>query len=268
MENYLLAWNPEKWEWPDLHEKLNNFKNDLPVLQEWSTRNRKIKIGDRVFMIRLGRQPKGVFASGIVTEIDIQAPHYVPEAALEGIIIPFVKFKFEILLDSEKSELIDEGALKNKPFDSQHWHIQASGAHLQPNVADSLYRQLSNILPSVIPAIEEVIQVNEYNLYEGTVQSINVNRYERNPYARKACIEQYGYSCQVCDFNFEKQFGEIGKNYIHVHHVKPLSEIKKGYCVDPIKDLIPVCPNCHAMIHNSKTTLSIQDLRNILAKIN
>ena len=56
----------------------------------------------------------------------------------------------------------------------------------------------------------------------------------------------------------------IGTGYIHVHNLKPLSEIKEEYKVDPINDLRPVCPNCHSMIH--KANYSIEQLRDIIRK--
>lgn len=87
--------------------------------------------------------------------------------------------------------------------------------------------------------------------------------YERNPIARKKCIEHYGVQCQVCEINFENTYGEVGKDFIHVPHIVPLHEIQQGYEVDPIRDLIPVCPNCHAMLHRKENDdyLSIEQLR-------
>ncbi|MEA0907782.1 HNH endonuclease [Xanthomonas campestris pv. campestris] len=101
-------------------------------------------------------------------------------------------------------------------------------------------------------------------LNEGLKSTIVVNAYERNHFARSKCLAHYGYSCAVCSFNFEIMYGELGKNYIHVHHIVPISEIKKEYVVDPIKDLIPLCPNCHAMIHSVQPCLTVNQLRNLL----
>ncbi len=87
------------------------------------------------------------------------------------------------------------------------------------------------------------------NYYEGSVVRVIVNKYERNYKARRECIKHYGSKCMICGFDFEKVYGEIGKDFIHVHHIVPLNEIRKEYMVDYKKDLIPVCPNCHAMLH-------------------
>jgi len=100
-----------------------------------------------------------------------------------------------------------------------------------------------------------------FELYEGKRNEIILNKFERNPLARRICIKQYGYSCQICSFNFYSTYGEIGKDFLHVHHIVPISEIGKNYKIDPIKDLIPVCPNCHAMIHRHKERLSIEDIK-------
>jgi hypothetical protein len=86
-------------------------------------------------------------------------------------------------------------------------------------------------------------------IIEGAVQNVTVNQYERDPQARQRCIEHYGARCQVCSFNFEEAYGELGKGFIHVHHLLPLASIGKEYVVDPVRHLRPICPNCHAMLH-------------------
>jgi hypothetical protein len=99
-------------------------------------------------------------------------------------------------------------------------------------------------------------------LFEGIKKTVLVNSYERNPIARKKCIEHYGAKCAVsnCGFDFEKLYGDIGKGFIHVHHLTQLSDIGQGYEVDPIKDLRPVCPNCHAMLHQKNPPYTINEL--------
>lgn len=96
---------------------------------------------------------------------------------------------------------------------------------------------------------------------EGASKTVTVNQYERSAVARSKCLAHYGYKCTVCSFDFEEAYGEIGKNYIHVHHIIPISEIGKEYELNPVTDLVPVCPNCHAMIHITHPALSIKQLR-------
>ncbi|MBE9143726.1 HNH endonuclease [Planktothrix mougeotii LEGE 06226] len=150
---------------------------------------------------------------------------------------------------------------------------QKSKLNHQPEIIKYLCNCLKTFVPqpdyylnnSFFTFPEELSDETEIiNLYEGAKQSITVNRYERNNQARKKCIEYYGTGCYVCGFNFEKIFGEIGQGFIHVHHLIPLSEINQEYEVDPIKDLRPVCPNCHAMIHRKNPPFSIEEIKNLL----
>lgn len=98
---------------------------------------------------------------------------------------------------------------------------------------------------------------------EGATKTITVNGYERNREARQMCLKVHGCICSVCDFNFEQEFGEIGKGFIHVHHLKPLAEIGNEYELHPVEDLRPVCPNCHAMLHRKRPAYSIEELQQI-----
>ena len=99
---------------------------------------------------------------------------------------------------------------------------------------------------------------------EGGKKEVVVNAYERNEKARKKCVKIYGHKCQICHFDFQDVYGERGKEYIHVHHKKALAEIGEEYEVDAKNDLIPVCPNCHAMIHRRNPMLSVEELADML----
>jgi hypothetical protein len=98
-------------------------------------------------------------------------------------------------------------------------------------------------------------------LVEGAIKSVLVNNYERNPRARQACIDHYGYKCAVCGLIFENVYGALGRNFIHVHHLIELSTIGREYIIDPIRDLRPVCANCHAMLHRNFPALTVEVLK-------
>ena len=102
---------------------------------------------------------------------------------------------------------------------------------------------------------------------EGDCEQISTNRYERNPEARRKAIEYHGVKCVVCGMDFEETYGELGRGFIHIHHIVPISSKGKTK-VDYQKDLVPVCPNCHAMLHRSihGKVLSIKELKDILKK--
>jgi 5-methylcytosine-specific restriction protein A len=99
---------------------------------------------------------------------------------------------------------------------------------------------------------------------EGAKYQVTVNAYERNPRARRLCIEKYGANCFICGFSFGKAYGKLVEGFIHVHHLRPLAEIGEEYEVDPVADLRPVCPNCHAVIHRRVPPYSIEELKSFL----
>ncbi len=101
-------------------------------------------------------------------------------------------------------------------------------------------------------------------LTEGAVRRITVNAYEREPAARRQCIAAHGTNCSICEMSFGEAYGPEAEGYIHVHHLRPLSEIGGEYTVDPVKDLRPVCPNCHAVLHLGGRCRSIEEVREML----
>jgi len=96
---------------------------------------------------------------------------------------------------------------------------------------------------------------------EGLAREIQVNAFERNPMARAACIAHYGPICQVCHLKFGDKYGPIGEGFIHVHHCIPIASIGVEYELNPIVDLVPVCPNCHAMMHRREPPYSVSEMR-------
>lgn len=96
---------------------------------------------------------------------------------------------------------------------------------------------------------------------EGSCSRISVNSYERDPRCRQACIEHYGCRCAVCEVLLSNVYGPIADGLIHVHHLKPIATIGSSYAVDPIRDVRPVCPNCHAVLHRRNPPFSIEELK-------
>jgi 5-methylcytosine-specific restriction protein A len=115
--------------------------------------------------------------------------------------------------------------------------------------------------------IPEEIEPNK-TFPEGASKTVTINAYERNSKAKVACIKFYGYICAVCNRKLSDTYGNIASQIIHVHHLVPISEIKKEYQLDPIRDLRPVCPNCHAVIHSTQPALTIEELKAHLSSAN
>lgn len=89
----------------------------------------------------------------------------------------------------------------------------------------------------------------EAGLPEGACSTVVVNRYERSPVNRAACIAAHGARCKVCGFDFGAVYGPMAHGYIEVHHRVPVSQMGGSYQLDPVNDLVPLCANCHATVH-------------------
>lgn len=124
---------------------------------------------------------------------------------------------------------------------------------------------MKDIEPLDVPYPTEVREADIYN--EGAVMQVKVNRYERNREARDKCIEAKGCKCAVCGMDFEEKYGEIGRGFIHVHHLIPISSIGKDYVIDPVNHLVPVCPNCHNMLHRKDPPMTPEELKKIIVKL-
>jgi 5-methylcytosine-specific restriction protein A len=101
------------------------------------------------------------------------------------------------------------------------------------------------------------------SMWEGGKRTVSINAYERSAEARAKCIEAHGSSCAICGFDFGRIYGDKFHGFIHVHHKTPVSQVGAKYKVNPEKDLIPVCPNCHAIIHYGNETRSVDDVRSL-----
>lgn len=130
---------------------------------------------------------------------------------------------------------------------------------LNGETPQELLEQFVSFLKS-LPKFEE-------KLTEGTQKTLCTKRYERSRKARQVCLDYHGYSCKVCGMNAASVYGPEFRDIIEVHHIVPISQIGKNYVVDPIKDLIPVCPNCHAALHSKQNgTYTPDELQGLTSK--
>lgn len=126
-----------------------------------------------------------------------------------------------------------------------------------------------NMIISLLP-LEEVSETDSIGIIglpEGAIIRVAVNKYERNPVNRAACIVIHGCYCHICGIKFDESYGELGEGFIHVHHITPISEVGEGYVIDPANDLIPICPNCHSMLHRRNPPLTIAELKKFFKKV-
>lgn len=146
------------------------------------------------------------------------------------------------------------------------WGITSSGRKYVDKLGARPQRKVAGPVEKLreahLPAEEVTSRGSEF--IEGATRRIRVNAYERNRNARAGCIRHYGVDCVVCGFNFERTFGSAFAGFIHVHHVKPIAARGEKYVLNAVADLRPVCPNCHAVIHQKDPPFSIDQTRKML----
>ena len=254
---FVMTWNPPNWDIsPEEYESrvLATARGDT-VREPWSTGSRKsgIAVGDEVVLFRQGDY-RGIIASGHATSAISLAGGHNQVGVAWGTWVH--------LADRLPIEILSEFAPRFKT------PVRASGEKLSSEQAASVRQHWADWLdqPTELSGDEAgVLVAGNSVIPEGARARVEVNRYERSRRAREACLARHGFACRVCGLRFEERYGEIGRGFIHVHHITPLSQVADdpGYKLNPIEDLVPVCPNCHAMLHSSGSkTLTVQELRN------
>lgn len=232
-------YNAHRKAWPKAKPK--GASSDARVLVKfWND----IEVGQTV-VARRGR--KSIAAMGTVAS----KPYY-SASKTKNVFRPFSAYPnhIDVVWDAEPRDVL---------FDRQVFGMQT--IHTIGKAAlDSL------LLNSKSTGTNYPDEVDENEFPEGGVKKVLVNAYERDPKARAACLKHHGYRCKACDMMFAEEYGEIGIDYIHVHHIKPVASKKKRSMTDAKNDLVPVCPNCHAMLHRGTKLMTVSQLRKIIKR--
>jgi 5-methylcytosine-specific restriction protein A len=255
MTAFLYTWNPKKWHWSDQQDAIYRVNNNKLYDMEWSCGNRKhIEIGDLFFLVRLGVESKGIIGCGYITSEPYLLPHWDEVKASKGKQALRTDLLFKAL--SEQPIISLESLQNNYP--AYDWTPRSGGVLISETIAFELFSSIQqNKKFDFLPATQDKIRLYS----EGKVKEVTLKTYDRSAAARQICIEHHGYNCAVCSFNFADVYGALGTNYIEVHHLKQLADIGEEYQIDPIKDLRPVCANCHRMLHKERPPLSIEELQ-------
>lgn len=254
MSAYLYTWNPKRWTWVDQADAIYRINNGDQYDMYWSCGNtKKITVGDIFFLMRLGEDPKGIIGCGYISSAPYELPHWDAEKAAEGKTALRTDLYFKAL---SEQPIISLASLQER-YPNYKWTPEAGGITVPEPIASELFSKIQHSeLNGFTP--EPPAEVQRYA--EGKSRTVTSKTYDRSPRARQVCIEQYGYNCAVCGFNSEVAYGPIGATYIEVHHLKQIADIGEEYLIDPIKDLRPVCANCHRMLHRRRPALSIEEL--------
>ena len=210
--------------------------------------------GGEVRLFLLGSVPVEVAQHGEVFRTDFksvpQPQHFYigPAISFEGV---------ASVLRSAHAEFVHAAAITSKRHPRK-------GSSFANSHSQGLVTYANNVV-SELPLSAVAPQPQAIQLFEGAMRRVSSNGYERNSDARRQCIETHGVSCMVCGFNFQSAYGAAAAGLIHVHHVTPLSSIAQSHEVNPTADLVPLCPNCHLVVHITNPPYSIEQVKSMFA---
>ena len=114
-------------------------------------------------------------------------------------------------------------------------------------------RELNNVSPK-----GEFIDLNS-TVSEGKIEYKVTKTRTRSKKLREVAIKHFknknkgSLKCEICKFDFKKAYGKPGKDFIEIHHEKPIfayeDEGEEQTIRKALNNLHPVCSNCHRVIH-------------------
>ena len=132
MKAYIFGWNPIKFKWENLEDDIRKLKESGTLTDNWSVASHKaIEPGDRAYIVRLGAEPRGIFASGYISS----EPYL---ASRKGRIYYRINITFDVLLNPEVEQILTFDILKTGNLAMQTWAPQASGISIRPGLVDEL----------------------------------------------------------------------------------------------------------------------------------
>jgi 5-methylcytosine-specific restriction protein A len=231
MSAIILGWDPASWDRWNYAAAVDRVAASGLHVEPWQA-GRDIPAGTDAWLVLQGTHGPGLLGHGVV--------------AGTGAGQPLVAFDALLPLGDHVPADVLTGALPGAPW--QRLGEKAGGASVELGPGEELH--LRDLWARVGPGQGPDPTLPAPGTYPGNaVVHVPANRYERDPEARRACIAQRGTSCAACGFSFEVAYGEIGADFIDVHHTVPDSQLGSTYQLDPLTDLVPLCANCHAMAH-------------------
>ena len=266
---FLLTWNPKNWSWPNLDNLVAQSARGRTVEYRWSCGNsKKIKPGDRLFLIRQGVDPKGIMGAGFATSASYSGPHWDQDKNQDGETCLLVDLRFERLLNPDVDDILMLDRLQSEFQGQVNWLTPASGIQIR-----EVASRLEQLWSKHLQPFTRLLSPDEFLGFggiEGVLFLALVRHRAREQGLRDAKIQQVKAAqagrlpCEVCGFDFGEFYGKHGQGYAQIHHIKPLSE-RISPSLTKLQDLAVVCANCHAMLHRGRELLSTQELQALLA---
>lgn len=272
MTAIILGWNPDNWDRWNYPAAVTEVRAAGLVVERWDVGRRDVPAGADAWLVLQGSHAGGLIGHGVVLleqprSAEYSVPAELPRPASERSENPRTEFReptvlvaFDALLplgEQVPVELLRDAA-PGIPWDG----LPDSGLRVDPIEEPTIRGLWGELGPRPGPDPTRPVP-GTYP--QDAVARVLANRYEEDEEARRACLARHGISCAACGFSFELKYGEAGADFVQIHHIVPVAQLDGGYQLDPITDLVPLCPNCHAMAHRGAgTPRTVAELRRMI----
>jgi hypothetical protein len=269
MPTFLLTWNPKEYSFDERVTMAAKTAAGQSDVLRWSTGSRKIRRNDRLFLLRQGREPKGLVAAGWALRRPFKEDHYNSERAAKGEKKWYVMGRYDRVLDPDVTTPLPTD-FTDCPLAEVRWRTQMSGILISPDAAEQLECVWAEYVGAVArAAFEAEFDPDADGFPEGRVVYRLHRQRERNrdviDRAKAQAKQRYGrLVCCVCTFDFEAVYGDVGRDFIEGNHTRPLSSLP-GEQETRVEDIALVCSNCHRMLHRRRPWLGPVELGALLA---
>lgn len=262
MRTFLLVWNPNQWHWwSDLSDSAT--KRGTYWYTTWSTgRNKSIQRGDRIFLSHVGREPRGIVASGYATSDVYPDKHWQAHKRKAGTKGLYICAKFDTLLNPSSQTIFDHSYLDTGLLQNMNWSPRSSGVQIPEQIAAELERAWSKFLRHGV----STRAVAEPRAIEGLRTETVTYVRGRNKKLRDLALQNAQGICEACRVNYQKVLKGKGVRVLQVHHRKQFA-VTETPRITRLSDLAVLCANCHMLVHmNPNQAISVKKLRDMLSK--
>lgn len=128
---WLLTWNPANWTWDEYEEWCSGTKKGETYTTSWTCNSKQPQVGDDIFLMKTGAQPRGIMAHGRVATTSYEGPHYDPDKAVEGVKTNHIDVEYDWIQNCDKGEkILLQDDLKEK-YPQQTWSPMGSGIEIK-----------------------------------------------------------------------------------------------------------------------------------------
>jgi len=189
---YLITHNPDRWTWPDFENVLSKVQSGTPIEEPWTFANKNAVIGDRVFLMMVGKNKRGIYAAGNIISEKYEAPHFISARAEQGDTAPRVKILFDWIINPNNDKILSQEFL-TKRFPEQNWSSRQSGDYINKNILYDLEIEWGKKIG---------IDKNIFNILKAA-SDIEPNKHDSSYFLINYILEKYEIKNNLDSVNFD-----------------------------------------------------------------